>query len=135
MLEDSDNAVRYRATMGILMRGRDAAAAATDDLKKALKDDSPYVRIAAAEALGGSAARSDLSAALPVLVDSLTCTSTASTSRSSRSTQSMPWPPGGRSTTGHRFAAEIRSSVNRKMQEYVPRLLEVIAADSRDQAP
>jgi uncharacterized sulfatase len=38
--------------MGLLMRGEDAVAMGLEDLQAALKDLSPYVRIAAAEALG-----------------------------------------------------------------------------------
>ncbi|HXG09359.1 MAG TPA: sulfatase-like hydrolase/transferase [Gemmataceae bacterium] len=51
-LSDSDSAVRYWAALGILMRGRKGVDAATAELRAALDDRSPYVRIVAAQALG-----------------------------------------------------------------------------------
>lgn len=52
LLQDSDSAVRYWAALGLLMRGKDAVAKNETDLRKALGDASPSVRIVAAEALG-----------------------------------------------------------------------------------
>jgi uncharacterized sulfatase len=51
------------------MRGKDAVGAARDDLRKALADDAPAVRIAAAEALGQYGSADDLNEALPVLLE------------------------------------------------------------------
>jgi uncharacterized sulfatase len=65
-LTDSDSGVRYWAVMGVLMRGADAVKASETGLRKALKDPSPSVRVAAAEALGRYA--EDPSEALDVLV-------------------------------------------------------------------
>jgi len=67
--EDEDSAVRYWAAMGILMRGTDAAGAARDALRQALKDPSPYVRVAAAEALGRYGSEPDAAEALDVLLE------------------------------------------------------------------
>lgn len=67
--QDSDSAVRYWAALGMLMRGREAVAAAHDDLIAALADRSPYVRIAAAEALGRYGSEADLKRALATLVE------------------------------------------------------------------
>jgi uncharacterized sulfatase len=64
---DSDGAVRYWAALGMLMRGRDAVDAAHDDLLGALQDRSPYVRIAAAEALGRYGSEADRKQALATL--------------------------------------------------------------------
>lgn len=47
-----DAAVRYWAAMGLLMRGGGALETSRSDLKKALKDPSPSVRVVAAETLG-----------------------------------------------------------------------------------
>ncbi len=55
--QDSDSAVRYRATLGVLMRGNEAVAVAHDDLIAALQD---RFRIAAAEALGQCGNEADL---------------------------------------------------------------------------
>jgi uncharacterized sulfatase len=68
-MRDSDSAVRYWATLGILMRGKEAVAAAHGDLLKALTDPAPSVRIAAAEALGKYGSDDDLNRALTVLLE------------------------------------------------------------------
>ena len=66
-MTDSDSAVRYWATMGVLMRGQAGVAGAKNELYSALKDTSGYVRVAAAQALGEYGTQSDLQKALPVL--------------------------------------------------------------------
>lgn len=67
--KDEDSAVRYWAVMGILMRGQSVVESARDDLVRALKDSSPFVRIAAAEALGKDGDDIDLKQALAVLIE------------------------------------------------------------------
>jgi arylsulfatase A-like enzyme len=67
-LADADSAVRYWAATGLLVRGGQTAAAQRDALSAALKDSSPFVQIAAAEALGATGDAKDLEAALPVLI-------------------------------------------------------------------
>ncbi len=66
-LRDDDGAVRCWAMLGILMRGAPAFAAARDDVRAALADSSPSVRIAAARILGEHGDENDLRAALDVL--------------------------------------------------------------------
>ena len=66
---DEDSAVRYWAVMGILMRGRGVVESARDDLAGALTDISPFVRTAAAEALGKYGNDIDLKQALAVLIE------------------------------------------------------------------
>ncbi|MCH7725940.1 MAG: sulfatase-like hydrolase/transferase [Planctomycetes bacterium] len=66
----NSSALRYWAAMGILMRGKEAVEPSKDLLVKALKDESPYVRIVAAEALAKFGDEADLMAALKVLIDS-----------------------------------------------------------------
>lgn len=51
LLTDNDSAVRYWGTVGILNRGADAVSQSEPSLTAAMKDDSPYVRVAAAYAL------------------------------------------------------------------------------------
>jgi len=128
MQQDSDSAVRYWATMGVLMRGRDAIPTAADDLRKALKDDSAYVRIAAAEALGRFGSEADLRAALPVLLD------LADVSR--HGIYVSVFALNAIDALGPKTAAARRdiealprsdSSVIGKMQSYIPRLLEAIS--------
>jgi arylsulfatase A-like enzyme len=66
-LADSDSAVRYWGAEGLIMRGKDAVAAAHSPLTKALADPAPAVRIAAAEALGRFGGERDVKEALTVL--------------------------------------------------------------------
>ncbi len=66
-LADSDSGVRVWAAMGLLIRGGEAVEAAKGDLKKALEDESPTVRLTAARALGEHGEGADLKQALAVL--------------------------------------------------------------------
>ncbi len=68
-LKDNDSAVRYWAAMGFLMRGTTAVNFAHDDLCAALKDESPSVRIVAAQALGRYGSDEDANMALEVLLE------------------------------------------------------------------
>jgi arylsulfatase A-like enzyme len=67
--EDDDSAVRYWAALGLLMGGKEAVTAGHGTLVSSLADPSPYVRIAAAEALGRYGDAADLPLALKVLAD------------------------------------------------------------------
>src|SRR5262249_22285852 len=68
-LSDDDSAGRYWAALGVLLRGKEAVAAARADLHKALADKAPSVRIAAAEALGKHGDAADAEKALAVLLE------------------------------------------------------------------
>jgi len=68
-MKDKDSVVRYWGVMGILMRGANAVSATREDLLRALKDEAPCVRIAAAEALGVHGSDSERKAALAVLLE------------------------------------------------------------------
>lgn len=67
--EDSDSAVRYWAAQGALMRGYDAVNSLSRELEEALEDESPYVRIAAGEALGRYGTDAQAARALDVLME------------------------------------------------------------------
>jgi HEAT repeat protein len=69
MLQNDDSAVRYWAAMGMVIRGARAVEAARDELRAALEDPSPDVRIAAAEALIRYAAAADRKSARDALVE------------------------------------------------------------------
>jgi len=69
MLGDDDSAVRYWGAMGALMRGPAGAGAVRNELRAALEDSSPSVRVIAARALAEHGRRKDLDAALPLLVE------------------------------------------------------------------
>ena len=67
--QDPDSAVRCWAALGILMRGADGVKKAKAPLEKALSDSSPYVRIAAAEALGRYSDGEDVKKSLAALLE------------------------------------------------------------------
>ncbi len=67
-LHDPDSAVRYWAAVGVLVRGAVAVQLTHDELFAMLADQSPSVRIVAAEALGLYGGDADLQAALEVLL-------------------------------------------------------------------
>ncbi|MDE2928019.1 MAG: sulfatase-like hydrolase/transferase [Acidobacteriota bacterium] len=65
----SDGAVRYWAALGALIRGREGVRPLAGPLRKALSDEAPAVRVAAAEALGRHGSDADATRALAVLVE------------------------------------------------------------------
>jgi len=67
-LNDPDSAVRYWAAVGMLIRGAPAVRLTHDELFVLLYDESPNVRIVAAEALGRYGSDADVQAALDVLL-------------------------------------------------------------------
>jgi uncharacterized sulfatase len=67
-MDSNDSAVRYWGATGLLCHGKDGVTAGHEQLVKALKDDSPIVRVVAAEALGRFGSSDDTAAALKVLL-------------------------------------------------------------------
>jgi uncharacterized sulfatase len=65
---DADSAVRYWAAMGALMRKNQGVSALRRELNEALQDDSPFVRIMAAETLGRYGGAAEAEKALEVLL-------------------------------------------------------------------
>jgi arylsulfatase A-like enzyme len=68
-IQDEESAVRYWGATGILIRGEEAVKKTRKELRQALEDPSPSVRIVAAEALGKFGTAEDLDPALKVLLD------------------------------------------------------------------
>lgn len=66
-MKDADSGVRYWAALGILMREKQGVDQAREELRGALKDDAPDVRVTAARSLGQYGTEDDLKLALPVL--------------------------------------------------------------------
>lgn len=66
-LHDNDAAVRYWAAVGLIMCGESAVQSARPALLNALDDNSPDVKVAAAEALGRYGDATDLPRVLPLL--------------------------------------------------------------------
>ena len=67
LMTDADSAVRFWGTLGLVMRGQDAARQGASALEKALSDESRAVRIAAAQCLGQHGTPAELSQALDTL--------------------------------------------------------------------
>ena len=67
LMTDADSAVRFWGTLGLVMRGQDAARQGAPALEKALSDESRAVRIAAAQSLGQHGTPAELSQALDTL--------------------------------------------------------------------
>jgi uncharacterized sulfatase len=66
-LKDVDSGVRFWAALGLLVRGAKAVGAARGELRAALKDEAPGVRVPAASALGQYGNDEDLTLALAAL--------------------------------------------------------------------
>ena len=66
-LKDKDSAVRYWGAMGLLMRGKQGVKVAGKQLENALKDESAYVRVIAAEALGKYGSKEQIDRAVKTL--------------------------------------------------------------------
>jgi len=67
-LADEDAAVRYWAAMGFVARGRDGVEPALPELRRAMSDASPSVRVTAAEAVAQHGAGADAMRAKRVLL-------------------------------------------------------------------
>lgn len=128
-LADADSAVRYWAALGVLMRGKEGVAGARSELKQALKDASPDVRITAAQALGQFGGESDLREILPLLIEDANCRRhslfsavAALTSIEALGAKAQPLADAIRklSTTGPR--------PHERYSPYVPRLVEDVGA-------
>jgi arylsulfatase A-like enzyme len=68
LLEDPDSGVRYWAAVGLLAHEETGVKAGHDELVAALRDESPIVRITAAEAIARFDTDADATAALKVLL-------------------------------------------------------------------
>jgi uncharacterized sulfatase len=128
-LGDSHSAVRYWGAMGMLMRGEAGVAAGREELLAALKDESPYVCIVAAEALGQYGRESDLAPALeelaslgPIDANGVFVSMAALNSLDALGKKAAPL--GG---SIRRFPAEGPTPHSR-YNSYVPRLLEHLGA-------
>jgi arylsulfatase A-like enzyme len=135
-LGDGDGAVRYWGAMGILMRGAAATESAKAELTTALKDVSPYVRIAAAHALGQFGNEADLKMALPILADYADCGKndvfTAMASLNAIGALGLKAAP---ISSAIKALPSNGKSPDGRYSSYVPRLLEDAAANLGLPAP
>jgi arylsulfatase A-like enzyme len=131
LLSDEDSAVRYWSAMGVLMRGKSAVDASRGELAHALEDESPSVRIAAAEALGryGNDAELELSLRKLVELASVERHGLFVTVQALSAIDALG--PKALSIVGDlREAQKGNESISDRMKEYVPRLIESIEAST-----
>lgn len=126
-LTDADPAVRTWAVLGHLMRGREAVRAELPALRRALKDDSPWVRIAAAETLGTYGVAADVAPALAVLREqaNLEKHGVFSTMAALSAIEAL----GPKASSLHDYVATIKGDAglpHSRFGTYVPRLIENI---------
>ena len=133
---DSDSAVRYWAAVGTMARGEAGVRHRAAELRAALRDDSPHVRAAAAEALGRFGTDSECGEALPVLLD-LADVKRHGIYVSVAALNALDAMDGRAAPVKERIAAlpDSAPSVIPKMKDYVPRLKEAILNDlNKDRA-
>lgn len=127
---DADSAVRYWAAVGTMARGQSGVRQRADELRAALRDESPHVRAAAAEALGRFGSSEQCTEALPVLLDladvkrhGIYVAVPALNALDAIDERAAP--------AKDKIAAlpDSAPSVIGKMKDYVPRLKEAILAD------
>lgn len=125
-----DSGVRYWAAMGILMRGKEAVVATREDLRKALADASPSVRVVAAEALGRYGNEEDLKKSLDALKElvspkknGLFVSVAALNALGELGEKARPV------LAEIQAAAKEKAMADPRYQNYVPRLVEKLTAD------
>ncbi|MCF7962784.1 MAG: sulfatase-like hydrolase/transferase [Pirellula sp.] len=131
LLNDSDSAVRWWASLGHLMRGQAAVAANQEALQNALQDEASPVRIVAAQALGMFGDDATTAIALNVLRD------LSSPQKNgvlvSMSALAAIEALGDRANSLHPFVLKLDpngDSPDERYNSYVPRLIQNITAGS-----
>jgi arylsulfatase A-like enzyme len=130
-LAHTDSGVRYWGALGILIRGESAVETTRAELSKAMTDESPSVRIVAAQALAQYGSEPELRKSLDLLVDLSDVSKNgywvcvealnAIDSLGQRS----------RSIRAQIEKLPTQANIVPKLKEYVPRLLENFKADAR----
>ena len=130
LLADDDSAVRYWAATGLLIRQGPAVRESRDALRACLKDPSPHVRVAAAEAMARYGSDPDPQEPLEVLLEladvkrhGVYVSVAALNALDALDRRAMPLKD--------KVAAlpESDPAIINKMREYVPRLKEAILED------
>lgn len=129
---DSDSAVRYWAAMAVLIRAphNDSVFRFRRELHEALQDDSPYVRVVAAESLGRFGDDQESAKALETLM-ALASVEKNGVYVSMEALNAIDYMDERAAPAKDRIAAlpETLDSLPQKLNGYVPRLLEKILAD------
>lgn len=127
-LNDPDAGVRYWAATGILIGGPTAVAANQVALRKALRDQSPNVRIVAAECLARYGSTTDSTAAMDILLAEADCEKTSTYVATAALNAISEVSAERRAAYKAKIAALPKDNRNAasRAQGYVPRLLEYL---------
>ncbi len=127
---EEESAVRYWSAMGILMRGKKAVTATRDDLRKALADSSPSVRVVAAEALGRYGNAEDVKQSLDALKELVSPKKNGVFVSMAALNALGELGEKARPVLGEIEAAgKEKVTADARYQNYVPRLVEKLTAD------
>ena len=132
LMTDPDSAVRYWAILGLHMRGGEAVGGNAAALEKALGDESPAVRIVAAEALATHGESASLGKALEVLGELAAPESNGVLV--SMSALAAIEALGEKGASLHGSIAAMKAdgpSPDERFNSYVPRLIENIAPGAK----
>jgi len=125
--KDNDSAVRYWAALGILMRGKPAAEATAEELRQALADASPCVRVVAAQTLAQFGGDADLQPALKVLLTLADLHQNGIfTSMAALNALDALGAKAASVKDAVKSLPTSDASINARMSEYIPRLVEHI---------
>jgi uncharacterized sulfatase len=129
-LQHKNAAARYWAALGLHLRGAEGVQAGHDALLKALKDECPSVRIAAANALATYGNAADSSAALDVLLADADATKT-SNAAAMEALNALGSHVSKLATMKKKITAlpDGVKGTEQRLKEYVPRLKEKLSAD------
>ncbi len=135
-LQDSDAAVRYWAATGFLIRGKPAVGPVLPRLRTLLQDESPSVRIVAAETLARFGSAGDLGLALEALLDAAQIRRWGVYACIAALNAVDELGEAARPIASRlRAVADDRASREPRADGYVPRLLEKIEGDLGITAP
>ena len=129
-LQHKNAATRYWAALGLHLRGAEGVEAGHDGLIKALKDESPSVRIAAAHALATYGSAADSISAIEVLLAAADATQT-SNAAAMEALNALGSHASKLATMKEKVAAlpDGVKGTEQRLKEYVPRLKEKLSAD------
>jgi len=129
--QDQDSAVRYWAATGILIRGVDGLAAARGELREALADPAPSVRVVAAEALARYGDPAELREALAVLTDLVSEKYDALVSLAALNALDELDAKADPAWPAVRQAGKAKRKAPPRTGGYIPRVIEKIEADRK----
>ncbi|MFN7732450.1 MAG: HEAT repeat domain-containing protein, partial [Pirellula sp.] len=141
-MHDRDSSVRYWAALGLMIRGKAAASQGAAALKQALADDSPSVRIAAAQCLAQYGNEEQAAVALETLgnlVDpnrnGVLVSMSALAAVEALGSQAASLHPAIASLQSSGPASDPRNAPDPRYDSYVPRLIANIVSEPESTQP